>query len=341
MQQPSAILDLHFRATRDRQDEFAVASSTATLSILKLSPANADAPLVETVRDIRIAGIGEDILFLSCSWHPTVADIIAVTTSAGEVLLVNTQNGTAESVISHSLEAWTVAFSPLVSSPTEQHPSAEEAASCRHLTLYSGGDDSSLKYLLGTLDGVSAGGSLSFRAAFPTASVGGHRAGVTAILPLGLAVPGAGRLVLTGSYDDCIRMYAIQPLDEAGGARRARLLAEENLGGGVWRLRLVDAEVRESPGYWAFTILASCMHVGARVVEARGCGATECQIRVLARFEEHKSMNYACDYQPSRDRRALRCVSTSFYDKLLCLWTWEREGQDNGGTPSQNHADRL
>jgi diphthamide biosynthesis protein 7 len=42
---------------------------------------------------------------------------------------------------------------------------------------------------------------------------------------------------------------------------------------------------------------------------------------VLGKFEEHKSMNYGSDSQPGVDGKGRRTViSTSFYDRLLCLW---------------------
>ena len=47
---------------------------------------------------------------------------------------------------------------------------------------------------------------------------------------------------------------------------------------------------------------------------------------VVARFVEHESMNYGSDVQPESegmDREGSRermVVSTSFYDKRLCLW---------------------
>lgn len=47
---------------------------------------------------------------------------------------------------------------------------------------------------------------------------------------------------------------------------------------------------------------------------------------VLARFEEHKSMNYGSDVQPTQQHQRdvedpkKTIVSTSFYDKLMCLW---------------------
>ncbi len=314
--QPSAILDLHFQTTPGSRDQFAVVSSTATLSVFRLSPTGPDPSHLEALRVICISGFGEDILFLSCSWHPSIPDILAVTTSTGQVLLVNSQNGAAESVISHSLEAWTAAFSP---------PELGNTEVAAPFTLYSGGDDSILNHVSVTVNATDAGGSLLLQVPFPAARISGHQAGVTSILPSGLITPDGAQLVLTGSYDDCIRAYAIFEPGKAQGAQRTRLLAEKNLGGGVWRLRPVESVARTSPGTWRLTILASCMHAGCRVVEVSGDDTT-CRIQVLARFEEHKSMNYASDYQPySGGLRALQCVSTSFYDKLLCLWAWERE----------------
>jgi diphthamide biosynthesis protein 7 len=69
-------------------------------------------------------------------------------------------------------------------------------------------------------------------------------------------------------------------------------------------------------------ILASCMHAGARIVRIRVDEEGEWSIEVLAKFEEHKSMNYGSDAQPqgSEDGGQRIIVSTSFYDKLLCLW---------------------
>ena len=68
-------------------------------------------------------------------------------------------------------------------------------------------------------------------------------------------------------------------------------------------------------------MLASCMHAGARIVELQRDTEGQWQIDVLARFEEHKSMNYGSDVQPG-DGKVKKIVSTSFYDKLLCLWSY-------------------
>lgn len=59
-----------------------------------------------------------------------------------------------------------------------------------------------------------------------------HHAGITAILPL------SETLIITGSYDDHIRLLQLPKLP---GDTRPQLLAELNLGGGVWRLKLLTA----------------------------------------------------------------------------------------------------
>lgn len=57
-----------------------------------------------------------------------------------------------------------------------------------------------------------------------------HHAGITAILPL------SETLIITGSYDDHIRLLQLPKIP---GDTRPKLLAELNLGGGVWRLKLL------------------------------------------------------------------------------------------------------
>ena len=80
------------------------------------------------------------------------------------------------------------------------------------------------------------------------------------------------------------------------------------------------------------------MHAGVKLLEVRrGIGEYNARwsITVLARFVEHESMNYAsdghCVYSGGRVKR-FTVVSTSFYDKKLCLWETEidNEGNDSG-----------
>lgn len=145
-----------------------------------------------------------------------------------------------------------------------------------------------------------------------------HDAGVTAILPLAIDSRTGGRLIVTGSYDDHIRLFTIHDLDTTYGMRKMQLLADCNLGGGVWRLDLIDDQAGSSGN--SIRILASCMHAGARVIEFRVNEIGDWTCMVLARFEEHKSMNYGSDYRRTDQVGPLKVISTSFYDRLLCLW---------------------
>lgn len=156
----------------------------------------------------------------------------------------------------------------------------------------------------------------------PITIKGKHDAGVTAILPLDLKGEQGGRVVITGSYDDCLRVFIIHDLHESYGARRVDQVLEQNLGGGVWRLDLVKFQKEHLKTQ--ITLLASCMHAGARVVKLDMNKDGSWSAHVLARFEEHKSMNYASDFV-SGEAPSLACVSSSFYDRLLCLWECELE----------------
>ena len=214
---------------------------------------------------------------------------------------------------------------------------------------------------------------------------------VTAILPL------SETLVVTGSYDDYIRLISTPTVG------RRQVLAELNLGGGVWRVKVLhvagvvagagEAEgatiavtadpdpdpdpdptpasssspsalssadvtpTRSVPcrlplpapssaapcraraqGTWptptppwpqadipnplhstrGIILLCSCMHAGSRIVSLTQDphDAAGWTWEVLGTFEEHRSMNYGSDVQPGTGR----VVSTSFYEKFMCLW---------------------
>lgn len=147
-----------------------------------------------------------------------------------------------------------------------------------------------------------------------------HTAGVTAILPLAFPMVDEAPVLLTGCYDESLRVYH--------ATRRGEVLAEQGLDGGVWRLQLLDSTASSASG-WSYLVLASCMHAGTRLVRVT-CkiedGASEWGIEVLAKFTEHESMNYASGVwmgQGGREtaRSELLCVSSSFYDRRLCVWT--------------------
>lgn len=380
--QPSAVFDLHFSPLPDQGDVCAAVSSTGTISFFRLCPDADDRTVAKTdvlqpLSVLRIPDLGEDVLFTYFAWHPTIRGLIAVTTASGTVILVQAHadyqglDVLEESVLEHSLEAWVTAFSP----PSLELESAGEQHQRHPFTIFSGGDDSALKYTTWHPSSPSKPTQSSSsgitqdqdeeeeeeeephnHTPFPALTLRGHNAGVTSILPFHLPAAhrhhGHGRhppaLLLTGSYDDTLRIYAIPPAPHPphGAQQRPRLLADKNLGGGVWRLGLLGppiADANGDAGAWAATVLASCMHAGARVVRIRGragggdgAAAVEVQVEeveVLARFEEHASMNYGSDWSRTESRLwapsgtaegekdgEVLCVSTSFYDRLLCVW---------------------
>jgi diphthamide biosynthesis protein 7 len=102
----------------------------------------------------------------------------------------------------------------------------------------------------------------------------------------------------------------------------------------VWRLKLLQrrpmlpahhgvAKWRAEPPPEDILLLVSCMHAGSRVVRLSKSATKEWGFEVLAKFEEHKSMNYGSDCQPDLNDEGQRTfITTSFYDRMLCLWRY-------------------
>ncbi|KAI8961874.1 hypothetical protein F5Y11DRAFT_324790 [Daldinia sp. FL1419] len=332
---PSAILDLHFHPSREGSTVLAIVSSTGTLSFFRLSASEESSASLNEIVTHRPLGDDDGVLILSCSWHPHIPELLAITTSNNEVHILRVTNSwdvlkTGDGpVITHTLEAWTVAFSSLIPSRPSLDPASSPEESSKQFVVFSGGDDSKLLATTCTYYPARSSAEESLvEASYPSVTFRGHEAGVTAILPLQLSSHDS--VVVTGSYDDHIRVYAFDEQRKGMPYYRPGLLAEENLQGGVWRLKLIRLEcplanAGRNSQQWRVSILASCMHAGSRVIEISGGTKTDiCEIKVLGRFEEHKSMNYGSDFQPGSqtEGKNLRCVSTSFYDKLLCLWEY-------------------
>jgi diphthamide biosynthesis protein 7 len=169
-------------------------------------------------------------LVLDLLWHPSKADVIAVTLSDGAVSLCQSSIDKSDSqpwspsstvstteLATHSLEPWTLAFSPDAS------------------LLFSGGDDAVLQALrLPSPDDDDSNDRSDDEDNTSAATLlwidrKSHEAGVTSILPL------AKDLLITGSYDDRIRLLS------APAVGRRKVLAELDLGGGVWRLKMLGS----------------------------------------------------------------------------------------------------
>lgn len=161
----------------------------------------------------------ETILVLSLTWHPSTANVIGVTLSNGDVCICTSTAEdpwgpnslvTSRTLKQHSEEAWCMSFS---------HPNGDS-------DVLSGGDDAVLARISLAEDDQEAVPRWEDRKT--------HLAGVTAIIPLN------EDLVVTGSYDDHIRLLHAPPIG------RRQVLAETNLGGGVWRLKVLDLKTASS-----------------------------------------------------------------------------------------------
>ena len=302
------VLDLKF-STKD-DDTFAVAASNGSFEIFLLNVSNALS--VTKINSLQICNAS--ILLLSLDWCPIAGygNRLAVSLSDGRLAVIVIPSGEPCFYFkAHSLEAWSIAWDSLDSE-----------------IIYSGGDDAGFcvhtnwDRLLETgiiqkqhqeaevenvLEYVPFSRDLKI-----------HGAGVTAILPIDGKHDG-DVYVITGSYDEYLRV-----LKRRGDGKIWHTVVELLLGGGVWRLNLIDklAHARTDRPY-KLTILASCMHAGPKVVQLELSSEGTWNAKILAQFLEHESMNYASDVAKSSGRHEDDCytvVSSSFYDKKICVW---------------------
>jgi len=327
------ILDVHFSPHAPR---LGVATSTGCIALYHWYAEDGSLQHVDTFQVF-----ANSVVVTSLAWNPRTEVIqVCITTSTGEVVLVNLRNFNhvsrlcddpsrtvhvrpgdlieSQLIFKHELEAWTVVF--IV-------PPSKHETGCITGGIFSGGDDAELQYtserawtplLLTASAPINMGSfstqNLSIAPEWRNRRI--HGAGVTAILPL---LPG---YIATGSYDDHIRLIKLPDSQGKG----LQTLAALSLNGGVWRLKLIALFLCSEDGdaaYFSARILVSCMYAGVCLVEIRrNDRQQDWNIRVLARFEEHESMCYACDMQPtSKDEGLGRIyVSCSFYDKRLCMW---------------------
>lgn len=309
-------------------------------------------------------GQDDTVLATSFAWNPQPTTIdsdlisVAVAFSSGEVKLLTIWRETksesgghydfhilfeASIDAAHTLEAWSVAFADLSSS--EKHETI----------LLTGGDDSTLAChsIKTDLDSGAVSPAQIFRD-YKT-----HTAGVTAILPIldaNQVSPGT-RTFVTGSYDEHLRVFT---MEECLPYKR-KVVVDISLGGGVWRLGKLSESLRqdcEGGHVCSVLILASCMHAGVRIIriirrQPKQEGENWCtwEIDVIGQFiKGHESMCYGADCvsvqalpgsqatdlmscrqqsgSPHHDedpRRDFVVVSTSFYDKKICVWSFHDE----------------
>ncbi|KAJ5703832.1 hypothetical protein N7493_010970 [Penicillium malachiteum] len=337
---PYAVFDLHFHP-RER-NEFAIATSTGLVVLFNIS-GDSNNP---TINQIWTKQVHEDesipALFLAWApqgWFPRpTSDGFAVTFSDSRTAVFGTDKDISDVdeitewgsfVAREIIEVWFVALAT-----TRQLPGDEGTSSSDIIPyIFTGNDFGSLHTRR-----FETHADRSNENEEPLASLllnhddraRHHTAGVTSILPLAVPMVDDAPILLTGSYDEGLRVYH--------ATRRGEVLAEQGLGGGVWRLQLLStteiprsSETRQSLERH-FLVLASCMHAGTRVVRVTQTEQDQgpsWDIEILAEFTEHESMNYASDVwkgaksehsEAFPESSELLCVSSSFYDRRLCVW---------------------
>lgn len=334
----SAVFDLHFLP---ESPHFGVVTNTGDISIFRLLQNEQSIYGFELIVTHHL--IDAQITYFS--WYPygqAHAPLLAATLDSGKLLLarfgnwnysivelLDDEEETLTSNHRHDESAWCCAWS----APTSTIPTPGLSGR----TLFSGGDDAKLRLLHMSTAPIIPRSSITINKEFGLLDNGRrvfrpHESGVTFILPLPVTTSDTACILLTGGYDDYIRVYTTFDL-RPDTYMKPKILAELNLGGGVWRLRPLHnyEKLRKPVGDsqpLIFRVLASCAWAGARILEVEGTLTGEWSIKVVGTVTSHQSMCYASDVQPLKNEDDVShepriCVSSSFYDKLLCLWKWD------------------
>ncbi|XBW34877.1 hypothetical protein QEN19_000442 [Hanseniaspora menglaensis] len=136
-----------------------------------------------------------------------------------------------------------------------------------------------------------------------------HDAGVVAIKTnsSGSFNVGNSNTIITGSYDDNIRMFDLRMLgnDIYPGKMPPTAIKNKNLEGGVWRL--LDTDISDE-------LLVCCMYNGAKTVKLNYGDENTAFVETNYIKKGHESMCYGGDFQNGI------IATCSFYDNSLQLW---------------------
>ncbi|EKD14989.1 putative WD-40 repeat-containing protein [Drepanopeziza brunnea f. sp. 'multigermtubi' MB_m1] len=317
----SAIYDLHF--LHEAKQTFAAVSSTGSISFYRVEKSESKGTTAFQIVSLFDAQLFSDqtivtfFTFLPPAGVEKFGPLIAATTNDGGVYLIR-----------YNLEA---KFVELINEgePVHRHllmGGPDNAWCCAFYTdnitssVYSGGDNSELVRTKFDLEATDRNTFSSEKSTHKFCT-----AGVTAILPLPSSVSDDSSLLLTGSYDDRVRLYSIGHKKE---------LTNLYLGGGVYRLKIIRR--------WgsSFLILACCMHAGTKLLEVSE-ERDNFQIRIVGYLNvpEDSGDNYC--YAASivsgvfvsplsnDDDGEMRVdqvfVSGTFVDKKLTTWRYKTE----------------
>lgn len=250
-------------------------------------------------------------LVLSLTWHPVRPGVLGLTLSDGRVCVctsMGTSSGSGsgsgsteeddtaaglwsqdaavsllQDVHEHELEAWMMNFTPERSNVLSGGD--DMVLQCSHVADDDGDDDESEEEEEAEQEEDEVEDEQHVLQKKPNRKKNKtnllwqnrklHHAGITAILPL------SETLIITGSYDDHIRLLQLPKLP---GGTRPQLLAELNLGGGVWRLKLLTA--RGASSQWdeddssAAAAAENKSPSGSTVSALRSSSSSSCRNRI-------------------------------------------------------------
>ncbi|KAG4436395.1 hypothetical protein IFR05_008118 [Cadophora sp. M221] len=321
---PSAVYDLHFLP--GGTTTFAASSSTGSISFYHvINSLRVSAGIDSTYEETRIQPLWSAQV-LSPTTIITFFQFIPAQSNKFSPLIAATADDGGMYLMSYCLENCTIDLlndgKPVTEHRLKPHGSPDYAWCCasyfaQTFSVYSGGDGGDL---IGEIIPFSDGKlQLDERL---TQIHNFHDAGVTAILPLPISVNDDSTLLLTGSYDEYVRLYSV---------KGKKVLAKSKLGGGVYRLKFIR-HFRYSNGKAGYTILACCMHAGTKILQVQGSPFDEWTIDVVATLNvpgnNADNYCYAADVQPRGQMLVIPqhrtythlCVSGTFVDRKLTVW---------------------
>ncbi|QSZ31349.1 hypothetical protein DSL72_000912 [Monilinia vaccinii-corymbosi] len=339
-----AIYDLHFCPADP--DYFAVSSSTGRVSLFKITTDEQTSPNLEHVNTWKV--FDGSVLITYFAWCPSkLTDdslSLAVTASTGVVQILKITGAICGKMHGSDLrlrrEEPPIALHSLKIPYCGEEP---QYAYCCHWSfhpfthpetfhgIFSGGDDSRLR---ACILGDSQNGN-NYPDWNLQTSYSGHEAAVISILPL----PSGDYnwVLMTGSYDNKVRIIFMEwstgPADpsELAQEKPINTVADLDVGGGAYRLEFLHDYPRkpEADKDISFQVLASCMEVGAKILEVERRDNTW-NIKVIASIDieiprfpnpSNKSqLCYASAVQPATIDGDTIFVSTCFNKRQLGVY---------------------
>lgn len=279
----SGIFDIKWNPSGDGDGMhplLARADADGCVSLLRLQLESATEDHGSLLREVCTERISS-AMCLCVDWNPTAGSLsLGLSDGSASIVAVReSQLQTSQSWSAHEYELWAASFDTY-----------------RPHLLYTGSDDCCFS----CWDLRESPSNLVFR------NARSHKMGVCCIAQN----PMNSNMLLTGSYDESIRLWDIRSISKPVNEKSLCL------GGGVWRIKYHP--------YLSNLVLAACMHNGFAVVRIEEMDAI-----ILETYSKHESLAYGADWQrggvclEDKSNRGSLVATCSFYDRLLRLWNPE------------------